>query len=304
MYSSCGDTFQHVRCLFCGHIYLSPRPTASAASIIYPDNHLSFAGTIAKSIIMSRVKKFAILRRLRSLLTTAPRVRILEIGFGDGELLLGIRGRLPDAELEGLDFHVHPDVARDLRSKGIRLIEGMAEDVRLNENYYDLIIMNQLIEHLWDVDKVLQDCLKALKPSGFLSIETPDSAGYDRYIFRKGLWGSYYYPRHLNLFSQSGLRKVLERTGFQVVKNYNTVAPVCWVFTMNSIAGRYPAWCWLRKIFTVTNVAPIAVFTLIDLLALGVRFHSSNQRVVARRVARARRDITAGCSDEPLPIKR
>ena len=284
MYSSCSDTFCHVRCLGCGHIYLNPRPSPQAASIIYPDTHLCFTGAIANSVFISRAKKFAILRRLKDVLANKRDLRILEIGFGDGDLLLAIRNHLPGAELVGVDFHVHPDTAEKLQANRIKLIGGMAEDMRLEENVYDVIIMNQLVEHLWDVDKVLNACFAALKPSGCVSIETPDSSGYDRQLFRQGSWGSYYYPRHLNLFNQDGLKTVLVRNGFDIVKIYSTVAPMCWVFTMNSIARRHSALSWLTKIFTPTNVLPIAVFTVVDLVAMGLGLSSSNQRVVARKM--------------------
>jgi ubiquinone/menaquinone biosynthesis C-methylase UbiE len=271
-------------CLSCGHIYQNPRPSPEAASTIYPDTHLSFAGTIAGSVFVSRAKRQAILRRLKDLLAGKHNLRILEIGFGDGDLLLAIRRYLPDAELEGLDFHVHPDTAAKLEANRIKLRGGMAEAMRLDDNAYDVIIMNQLVEHLWDVEKVFEACCAALKPGGCVSIETPDSSGCDRKLFRGGAWGSYYFPRHLNVFSQYGLRRILMRNGFEVVKVYSTVAPMCWVFTMMAIGRRHVAWSWLRKIFTPTNVLPIAVFTAVDLVAIGLGLTSSNQRMVVRKV--------------------
>lgn len=99
------------------------------------------------------------------------------------------------------------------------MIEQTAENAKLREAHYDLVVMNQVIEHLWDVDRLLRLSALALKPAGLLSIETPDAESYDRAIFRKGLWGSYYYPRHLNLFSLKGLETVLARNGFQVVED-------------------------------------------------------------------------------------
>jgi ubiquinone/menaquinone biosynthesis C-methylase UbiE len=284
IYSSCSDTFSFVRCLSCSHIYQNPRPSPEAAMTIYPDTHLCFAGTIANSVFVSRAKRWGILRRLKDLLAAKRSLRILEIGFGDGDLLLAIRSYLPYAELEGLDFHVHPDTAEKLEANRIKLLGGMAEDMTLEDNAYDVIIMNQLVEHLWDVDKVFKACFAALKHSGCMSIETPDSSGYDRQLFRCGTWGGYYFPRHLNIFNQDGLKQVLIRNGFEVIKSYSTVAPVLWVFTMMAIARRHPAWSWLRKICTPTNVLPIAAFAVVDLVAIGVGLTSSNQRVVARKL--------------------
>ena len=93
-------------------------------------------------------------------------------------------------------------------------------------------------------------------------IETPNADGYDRRLFRSGAWGLYYYPRHLNLFSREGLRRVLERDDFVVIRQTHLLQPLGWIFTMHSLAGRQTHLSWLRMVFKITNPLAVAAFTL------------------------------------------
>jgi 2-polyprenyl-3-methyl-5-hydroxy-6-metoxy-1,4-benzoquinol methylase len=158
----------------------------------------AFAGTLAKPSVISRIKKHVILRRFRQVIGEKKGARILEIGCGEGQFLLALHESFPEAELTGIDFQFHPEHKARLEAAGIGLIVGLAEDAAFSENAFDIIVTNQLIEHLWDIDRVLQACWFALRPGGILTIETPNANGYDRRPFRSGAWGLYYFPRHLN----------------------------------------------------------------------------------------------------------
>jgi 2-polyprenyl-3-methyl-5-hydroxy-6-metoxy-1,4-benzoquinol methylase len=232
---------------------------------------------------MSWIKRQVILRRFKPVIGKKKGARILEIGCGEGQLLLALRESFPDAELTGLDFQFHPDHKARLDAAGIRILVGLAENVALPESAFDIIVMNQLIEHLWDVDSVLHTCWRALRPGGILTIETPNADGYDRDLFRSGAWGLYYYPRHLNLFSHEGLRRVLERDGFAVTRQTHLLQPLGWIFTMHSLAGRHTHLSWLRKVFKTTNPLAVAAFAIVDLGARMAGMPTSNQKVVASK---------------------
>jgi len=281
MYNSCPDTFRMVRCSSCAHIYLNPRPTRETVAIIYPETYASFRGVLARPSLMSRVKKAIVTRRFRTAMGSNQQARVLEIGCGEGQLLMAIREAFPTVELTGLDWRFDPHFETLLKSLDITLITGLAENAHLPRDHYDIIIMNQLIEHLWDLDSVLTACHGALKPGGTLTVETPNSDGYDRKMFRKGAWGNYYFPRHFNLFSRDGLRRVLERHGFEIRQSINLLAPLTWIFTMNSLAHRHVALRWLRKVFTIMNVPAVAFFAAIDFVVSATGASTSNQKMNA-----------------------
>ena len=284
MYQSCPDSFRMVRCHQCQHIYLNPRPTSEMASVIYPTTYYSYAGTMSvPNSLMRYVKRAVVTRRFRRVVGHGAKGRVLEVGCGDGDLLVSLRAAYPNLELVGLDFRFHPEIAKRLSGDGIEMITGMAETALLPEASFDIVIMNQLIEHLWEPDRVLSACQRAMRPGAILTLETPNPESYDRRSFREGLWGAYYFPRHLNLFSPSNLQRLLERNGFQVVRQINLLGPLNWIFTVHSISRSVPSLGWLRRLFSMTNPIPIAGFAAIDVVFRALGLQTSNQKIVAVR---------------------
>src|SRR5262249_54075762 len=150
---------------------------------------------------------------------------ILDIGCGDGHFLMSLRRNYPNAILAGLDWSFGPGVADEMAAMDIAALVGTIETAELAERRYDLIVMNQLIEHVWDVRLVIERCRRALKIGGLLAVETPNPDGWDRRLFRSGAWGGYYWPRHLNLFSRKHLGRLIEDGGFDVVQTAALLAP-------------------------------------------------------------------------------
>ena len=92
-----------------------------------------------------------------------------------------------------------------------------------------MITLSHVIEHVHDPMKVLESCLKLLKPGGKIWIETPNihSLGHDR--FQKN-WRGLETPRHLVLFNKVSLREAVLNAGFREVNNLNTPSPLLFIF--------------------------------------------------------------------------
>ena len=66
--------------------------------------------------------------------------------------------------LEGLD--ISEAAAAGMGRKGYKVYVATIESAELPEDYYDLIYMQQVIEHVHDPHAVLAKLLKCLKPGG------------------------------------------------------------------------------------------------------------------------------------------
>lgn len=289
LYKTCSNSFTFVCCNTCGHIYLNPRPVASAVDIIYPKQYASFSRRFSeKRSVIALIKEMVLLSRFNLLSGYLPEtMKLIDIGCGDGEFLCSLRKRYPKAELYGLDWHFSEETIREMEKARVQPIKGLFENVILRPGYHDVILMNQLLEHLWDPTMGIKKCHEAMKEGGLLAIETPNPDGYDRkYLFHDGAWGSYYYPRHLNLFTKKGLNRFLVQAGFVIEKHISLLAPICWVYTMISLNKR-KKWNMkvIDKFFRDTNPIPLMLFSAIDLMAKVVGFNTSNQKVVARKVS-------------------
>lgn len=282
-YYSSPDTFTFVQCDSCAHVFLNPRPTARMANVIYPSNYYTVSGShqSASLSMLGHIKDRVLLRRLAPVLAfLPPSAQVLEIGAGDGSLLLALRRARPDIKLYALDLRFAPDRVRLLKTAGIVCIEGLLEDSTLPPGC-DLVIMNQLIEHLWALDGGLRKLSDAVRAGGRVSIATPNLNGYDRRWFSRAAWGGYHFPRHLNLFTPESLERLLAEYAFRVVARTNLAAPLIWLATLQNIAGS----CGIRArwFLTESNLPLLAAFTALDLLMSGIGRSTSNLQVVAVR---------------------
>jgi 2-polyprenyl-3-methyl-5-hydroxy-6-metoxy-1,4-benzoquinol methylase len=281
--------YAFVRCARCGHLYLNPRPQMAAIARLYPPDYATYTKHYSREqSLIAKLKEAVLVRRFKSFASGAREdLRLLDVGCGDAVFLMSLRRRFPAADLFGLDWHFGPARADEMRAAGITPITGVIETADLPSDFYDVITMNQLIEHVWDVDRVLERCWRALKPGGLLAVETPNPDGWDRRFFRSGAWGGYYWPRHLNLFSMRNLRRVVERAGFRMVSWQRLLAPPCWICSCQFTGKRLGAGPWIDRVFADNNVALLAGFAAVDLLVKALGATTSNQKLVAEKIARA-----------------
>jgi SAM-dependent methyltransferase len=286
LFGDARQTYAFARCRRCNHLYLNPRPAISEIAKIYPQEYPTFTGRFgAAAGVLARIKDSVLLRRFEGFAAGAPEtMSLLDVGCGDGRFLLTLRRRYPRARLAALDWEFAPAVAAELTAAGIEMFVGTIESAALPAEHFDIISMNQLIEHVWDVPLVLRCCRDALRPGGRLAMETPNPGGWDRQFFRAGAWGSYYWPRHLNLFTRRHLSGLVQEAGMEVDFCAWLVAPPCWIYSWQFAARRAGVSAWLAsRVFSDRSLLWLATFTIVDRLALLFGRETSNQKLVARR---------------------
>jgi len=280
-YETSDQDFHFVTCSECGHVYMNPRPKRSDICILYPAHYYSYQaheGFLSQLLI--RIKTMIVKRRIQTLVEGVDgNGAILEIGCGDGTNLLTIKEFRPDIQLIGIDLHFAPFHKEQLLNAGIRLIENAFEDVVL-ETQVDLVIMNQLIEHLWDLRKGVAKIRELLKPGGRVSLSTPNADGYDREWF-KDLWGGYHAPRHLNLFSKKTISRFLKKYDLDILDCINLLAPLIWVTSIHNYLKSKNVNVY--RIFTYTNLPALAFFCLLDLVLIRMGRKTSNMQIIAVR---------------------
>jgi 2-polyprenyl-3-methyl-5-hydroxy-6-metoxy-1,4-benzoquinol methylase len=286
LHETSDQDYTFCKCAGCGHIYLNPRPVIEEIGRIYPAQYATFTNRFGRAdSLLARIKDRVLLSRFRTVEGLVPNpMRLLDVGCGDGGFLHAIRRKYPQAQLTGLDWHFGPNIAGALKSAGIATVTGTIETAPLTEEAYDVIIMNQIIEHVWDVRLTLNSCRAALKMGGLLAIETPNPDGWDRTFFRSGAWGSYYWPRHLNLFTKAHMTRILEESGLEVVSSNSLLAPPCWIYSIQFSASRAGVGPWFKSLFADNNILLLAVFAVLDRVALCLGAETSNQQMIARRV--------------------
>jgi arsenite methyltransferase len=121
--------------------------------------------------------------------------KILDIGCGAGFPLLELAQRFGAGSLvTGIDpwkaaTNRLKEKAKVMGVNNIRIINGVAEDLPIGNNYFDLIFSNNGLNNCSDQMKVLSECYRTLKPGGQLvfTVNLPGSMKEFYSIFRTTL---------------------------------------------------------------------------------------------------------------------
>ena len=105
--------------------------------------------------------------------------KLLEVGFGNGSLLQRIRNKFPNLVLTGLE--VSDRHKNTLEKMGIDFFNGEVRDL---DRTFDLIIMNNVLEHTHNPLNFLLECGRCLRSGGRMIVGLPNinSATYDLII--------------------------------------------------------------------------------------------------------------------------
>lgn len=131
--------------------------------------------------------------------------KILEIGSGYGFFLVYAVKKL-GWDIYGVEpgegeFSGRFEVAqRILDENGIdrrRLINSKGEDIKLESDKFDIVISNDVLEHVEDTEKVIQEAYRMLKPGGILIFNMPN--------YR------WFYEGHYNMFWIPSISKTIAR---------------------------------------------------------------------------------------------
>lgn len=171
--------------------------------------------------------------------------RLLDVGCGRGTLLSMLRAAVPDAELYGVELN--PRSAAEARAAGHRVEEASADSLPFDDDWFDLVIMGELIEHVLDPDACIEELRRVTSPGGRVIITTPNLACWaNRLILLAGLQplfsetstrkkygrgfaflgdGRAQAEGHLRLFTLGALVAMLEDLGLRVVRREGALFP-------------------------------------------------------------------------------
>jgi SAM-dependent methyltransferase len=140
----------------------------------------------------------------------------LDLGCGDGRLTALLRARsVVGADVSTLAL----ERARGRLGDHTGLVQ-LEPDARLpfDDSVFDLVLCGETIEHVRDVQLLLSEARRVLRPGGRLAISTP---AYSRWsaarLFVRG-WESEFDPLspHLRFFTARSLARLLDALGFDV----------------------------------------------------------------------------------------
>lgn len=105
-------------------------------------------------------------------------------------------------------------------------------------NKYDLITLNQVVEHFSHPTQLIKKCYNLLNKDGYIYIATPNIASNVAKI-RKSEFDYLIPPQHLSYFNKKTLDYILITSGFKVIKFHTWSYPVDLAGVIKYILGKH-----------------------------------------------------------------
>ena len=156
----------------------------------------------------------------RTLALPAGRPRLLDVGCAHGWFL-----QQADAGFEASGIEPDIAVAEAARRRGLAVRGGFFPDMLGDDERFDVIVFNDVLEHIPDVNAALAACWRHLQPGGWVVVNAPSRRGV-LYRVSKGLvrvgrsgaferlWQAGFPSPHVHYFDTATLRRLADKAGF------------------------------------------------------------------------------------------
>ncbi len=188
-----------------------------------------------------------LLKDVEGICSILESTKILEIGSGAAGILthLDSNHRYAIDPLE--DYYSQVKNFKDYRDPKVQYKQSRGENLPYEDNFFDLIIMDNVLDHCEDPESVMRECDRVLAEKGILYIR--------QHTFgRWGLMMRYIMelieidPGHPHSFSIDRLRRLYSRYNFQVLKENQTGFKPNWIADIKSSELKK----WIKAVLFIT----------------------------------------------------
>jgi len=147
---------------------------------------------------------------------------MLDIGCGSGASLLEAQA------LGAVAFGIEadPNVRAIADQLGLRVHFGSLHDQPFPDQRFELVVLNQVIEHLPEPDMALKLLRERLAPGGRVVLVFPNQGSIWRRL--TGMrWIHWHIPYHLHHFDRAGFSRMAQRCGYRV-SSVRSITPNLW----------------------------------------------------------------------------
>ena len=160
---------------------------------------------------------------------------VLDVGCGEG-LFANILFK------NKIDTGIDPNKKELLRAKSLdsyeELIQCYGDNIPKVDNYFNTIFSNSVCEHIADLENVLKEAFRVLKPGGVMYITVPTDL-FDKYSFVNQIlrflslekiskkYSRFYnkFWKHYHYYDESTWHSLLKKNGFIVEQSHTYASP-------------------------------------------------------------------------------
>ncbi|MEI7498971.1 MAG: class I SAM-dependent methyltransferase [Bacteroidota bacterium] len=215
-----------VVCEKCNHIQLDPmlteEETAKGCSAYYHEESKRTSKNEQIKNCERNFRRGVVFGYKLKIRKLSPRY-VLELGPGSGYFAAGLQFVFPGVEITVMD--INREVLNfNQEHHNFKIIREIPDNfAEKYKNKFDIIIARDIIEHVTDISKVLENVNEYLRPNGLFHFITPNGG--------EDIWKHYLTSRldggpsellinHVNYFNGKGLKNLLIQKGFRTVDYY------------------------------------------------------------------------------------
>lgn len=222
--------FHLARCLQCEHIMTQPmlreQDLASLYGTYYLRKSLSSAAVVRQAqgaaSALGKLKRWVMGANNQGQYSARRGERMLDVGCGSGLSLLEAR----EFGVEAWGIEADPNVERIARELGLRIHQGSLKDRPFGDLAFDLVVLNQVIEHIPEPDQALRLIRSRLATGGRAILVFPNVQSiWSRLAGPR--WINWHIPYHLHHFTKQTFTQMAQRCGYRVVSS-RTITPNVW----------------------------------------------------------------------------
>lgn len=135
-------------------------------------------------------------------------LKILDVGCAQGGFLkyLSSKGKF---NLYGTDYVVP-------KSSKIKFLEGTASELPYPDNFFDIVILDQVLEHVHDLQKAVIEIKRVTKGEGLIVVNVPNMEKYCEYNRYPNFW--FLIKEHIQHFNMLSMLLLFNNTNFEFLK--------------------------------------------------------------------------------------
>lgn len=184
-------------------------------------------------MVTSNIGDMALKRRVRTIIQEMDidnNDSILDCGCGDGIYLTAIND-IYNCNLHGFDMDLKNllRAKKSLQDASVNLTRGTIYNLPYQDGYFDKIYCSEVLEHIRDDTKAMNELSRVLKKDGLLVITVPNHnypllwdpinkvlEKCTRRHIKSGFWAGIW-NMHLRLYSVSEITNLIQNAGFKVI---------------------------------------------------------------------------------------
>ncbi len=255
-----------LRCEHCGLIRQKSLPDYNNLGSFYPDDYLVYNKSFkaASNALYSKLKNKLYSMKAKKVAKYIGRTgNILDIGCANGAFLLSMK-QFGDYGLYGLDIK---NTGMNFKENSIDFKEGFLEELEYPVNFFDAVIIDNVLEHVPDPVLFMKKVITVLKPGGYIFGTTPNFRSLDRFVFQK-YWGGFHMPRHIYVFNANNLEMFMTNMGISKTNFPITANAADWAVSVQNFMrrkhnnqGKYKRAAYFAVVAMI--LAPVAFLTSI-----------------------------------------